>query len=42
MEACAAKVGLNWTALHACGTGPMGNATNEAAVYHLFSLDSET
>eukprot|EP00729_Bicosta_minor_P014003 gene14003-3831_t len=31
MEACAAKVGLNWTALHACGTGPMGNATNEAA-----------
>ena len=26
MEACASKVGLNWTALHACGTGPMGQA----------------
>lgn len=31
MEECAARVGLDWTALHACGIGPLGDALMAAS-----------
>jgi hypothetical protein len=32
MKACAAKVGIDWPTLNACGTGPLGDALMAASV----------